>query len=62
MKPRRNHKEFWLGNYPFLDIDIFQPREALFGFTFASAFAMEPKEVKRCLEKKVDDSQWSIFE
>ena len=49
MKPRRDHKDFWLGNYPFLDIDIFQPRESLAGFTFASAFAKEPKEVKKYL-------------
>jgi len=49
MKPRRNHKDFWLGLYPFLNFDIFQPRESLSGFTVAPAFGKEPKDFRRYL-------------
>ena len=55
MKIKRDHKTFWTGLKSFLEIDIYQPRESLKGYSFASVLAKEPKEFDRMLKINVSD-------
>lgn len=52
MKPL-NLKNFWLSAEDFMGIDIFQTRESLYGYSFASVLSKNPKEFKNILKAKV---------
>tara|TARA_B110000285_G_C14887987_1_gene497147 strand:+ start:384 stop:554 length:171 start_codon:yes stop_codon:yes gene_type:complete len=56
MKPVRDDKVFWTGLNNFIDIDVYQPRECLDGYSLASILAKNPKEFESMMKlKKSDD-------
>jgi hypothetical protein len=56
MMPKKTVREVWMGKYAILDLDIFQHRENLKGFCYASLMAKDPRNFLRMLEKQVDES------
>jgi len=46
-------KEFWMSKYAMFDIYIFQHREDLFGFSYASLLVEDPDEFKRIFDSEV---------
>ena len=62
MKPIRDDKNFWTGLNNFLDIDVYQPRECLHGYSFASVLAMEPKEFDTMMKLNVSSDQKTLLE
>jgi hypothetical protein len=55
MKPTRDDKNFWIGLNNFLNIDVYQPRECLHGYSLASVLAMEPKEFDSMVKLQISD-------
>jgi hypothetical protein len=44
------------------DLDIYQPRESLNGYSLASVLVMEPKEFDAKIKLKVSDDQKTLLE
>lgn len=62
MKPKRSDKQFWTGLFSFLEVDIYQPRESLNGYSIASVLVMEPKEFDYMSQLNVSDDQKTLLE
>ena len=62
MKPVRDDKVFWTGLHNFLDIDIYQPRESLNGYSLASILAMEPKDFDIMRQLNISEDQRTLLE
>ena len=52
---------FWTGLFAFLNVDLYQPREYLDGFSLASVLAKEPKEFDKIYKLPVCPQQKSLI-